>query len=232
MLATLANRAEPLARGDAVACRRGVSGAIDARHSADRGDVVMTAIVVPVPSRFHVEKFGERVIAGYAAGRKATSAALAVPGKPRIDGDAYVQAVGRAGEIAVALYLGLDPFQCLDWSDDLDDGADLVVGRWRVDVKTSPRPDARLLIWPVSKRLDRARSDVFVAARVKSWISDGNKLIELLGWFPRSQFQRHAQVARDGSSLAAGTMSIAAADLLSLETLRVFVKSPADWFAA
>lgn len=93
---------------------------------------------------------GRRTVEAYRSGRSNASRAFSINGA---DLDPRVHAESRRAECACAQWLGLDPYEVLDWSDHADDGKDIdpeKLGGLRVDVK-STGPNGRLLIWPISK---------------------------------------------------------------------------------
>lgn len=168
------------------------------------------------------EAFAGRVVDSYMAGRKKASQELAVQGKPRIDNDAQVQAVGRIAEYAMCLAAGIDPDKGLNWTSRCDSGFDLqLADRRTVDVKASSHPAARKLIWPVSKKYFLTKAaDVLVLARVlKSRKEPLGQVVELVGWVSRKEFIGKHRLARSEPGMVDGTLYMLDTDLHPMEAL-------------
>jgi len=153
------------------------------------------------------KQHAERVVASYAAGRKEQSRALAVPGlKTDAASNVHVQEVGRLCEIAVAFWLSVPPDQ-LNWSDNIDEGYDLVVNGVTIDVKGSDHPRASRLIHPATKTLPRA--DALVACRVTD-----DEAVEIYGWTSGRHFRSECKRAGPGEIFVPGTYYMNGEDLM------------------
>ena len=100
-------------------------------------------------------------------------------------------------EVAVCMYLGLDPENELTWKPERPDGGyDIkVYGKsstqfTTIDVKASTHQFASRLMWPITKlsKLSTA-ADVFVLAIVcPNNQEDGGRFVSLRGWITRDEF--------------------------------------------
>lgn len=159
-------------------------------------------------------EFGKRVVASYQNGSKENSRGLAIEGKPRIDGNAHVQTIGRMAELAFAKAFGIDP-DSLDWGERCDYGYDLKLSDGRtVDIKASDHPYASRLIWPVSKNhFLHKGADLLVFAKVKE------NTVELCGFAPKIFFIQNAVVARGERGIVDGTRYMSANKLFAIKEI-------------
>jgi hypothetical protein len=165
------------------------------------------------------EAFGRAVVASYAAGAKARSKRMAMHD---IDKDPRMQAVGRVGEVAAAIYLGLDPRADLDWgSVATDAGSDFSLPVGSVDVKATNHSRARRLIWPVNKRaiFEEACADILILAVVAPDLRSA----ELRGWLLREDFTKMRKTAGPADALMQGTWYVDQDHLMRLAVLRQWV---------
>lgn len=91
---------------------------------------------------------GHDAVRAYAEGRNQRSHALSSHGA---DTNPELWAMSKMGEVAFAIWAGIDPDRGLNWNNRADDGKDLVAFRHRWDVKTI-EDHKRFLIWPINKR--------------------------------------------------------------------------------
>ena len=148
------------------------------------------------------EQFALEVVEGYRLGRKEFSRRMQVPGKPAIWGNAGVQYTGRLGEIAWCLYLNLEPETALDWSAWCDHGADFMIGKHAVDVKTTNHAHGSRLIWPVSKN-DYWNKKAFTALALAR-VEEGD-VVRLMGIVSKTRFARECVTSDGGDRLVPGT---------------------------
>lgn len=87
---------------------------------------------------------------------------------------------GKLGEVAVCRYLGEQP----DYSEGSDGGKDLIFNGETIDVKCTPRANAKYLVWPKTKPLSIA-ADVLVGAR-QTEANDDSASIEIFGFVRKS----------------------------------------------
>lgn len=141
-------------------------------------------------------EWGRASVMGYRSGEKEASRQFARPG---IAESLDAQAMGRLGEIAFCLWAGVDPNEVLDWGKRPDRGYDMLLGKARIDVKTS---GTDCLIWPVTKNnfLDSAPIDIFVLAGAEE-----RPLIYLLGWVSKRFFVRRHLSADEAHRFDTGT---------------------------
>jgi hypothetical protein len=156
--------------------------------------------------------FGEARVRSYAEGRSERSRQFSRDG---IDKNPLEQARGQAGEVAAALFLGLDPNVVLNWNPDkADDGTDFIYQNWRVDVKASKYFTAKLL-WPYAKTgiYDKKKFDVFIL------VTGGQRIFTIHGWITKTDFKTRKQIASkdDGTKLHPGTWYVEAKDLTPMK---------------
>lgn len=159
--------------------------------------------------------YGPRRVADYKAGGSPMS--LSVSGEWGAEGDPMLQARGKIGEVAFALWIGLDPDKGgVNWEvekKDGDGGYDVQIpAGYRVDVKTTYPP--RKLIWSkaVNHLYAGAKFDVLVAVSIdeadyqQCWIE---------GVVSKERFSRDKQVADEanGGGLTPGTWFMEKRDL-------------------
>lgn len=152
--------------------------------------------------------FADLVCMSYKAGQKEVSRNLAVNGKPRIDQNRQIQAIGRMAEYAACLYLKIDPDRSLNWSAKCDDGSDFLFNGKSFDVKASNHPAASRLIWPVTKNhFLKSAADVFIFARVPtSRASKIGQVVELVGCVTKDRFIKEAITAKSIRGIVDGTL--------------------------
>ena len=163
---------------------------------------------VLVPRKF-VERclsFGDRFVDHFDHGGSPQSRAYTMNNAHK---NHALQSFGKVGEVAAALFFGLDPEATILWktSQGPDDGHDFVVNGIRVDSKTSyPKGN---LIWPLSKNAIylSKKFDVMVSVSVSRedythcWIE---------GYIPKYEFFARKQIAEPGfSNLQPGTWFMA-----------------------
>jgi len=102
-----------------------------------------------------------------------------------------MSARGSMAEVAVCMFLDVDPQESMDWKSGRPDaGYDLMLYGQKIDVKATDHPGARRLMWPVKNvaHLPSA-ADIFVFARVlPSKRSTAGQLVDLAGWVTRDRF--------------------------------------------
>lgn len=100
---------------------------------------------------------------------------------------------GKAGEVALADFLSLDPRAVVSWDLVPDSGHDLTLNGITVDVKTAAHSHARALIWPVSKLRSMTASnmaELLVFAR-----GVAPRTIQLMSFIPSVQFRDHRRIS-------------------------------------
>ena len=142
--------------------------------------------------------YGQRRVADYDAGGSPMSGSRSGPWGA--EKDPVRQTQSRIGEVAFALWVGLDPDTALKWEPerkDGDGGSDVQVpGGYRVDVKTTLPP--RKLIWSmaVNDLYEKAKFDVLVSISIAE---DDYQQCWLEGVVSKAKFSRDKQVA-DGKN--------------------------------
>lgn len=175
-------------------------------------------IMIAAPLVNAARIFATRVVQGYVAGTKPRSRALQAPGVPVIWNDPTAQTIGRLGEIALGIFLGVNLDRALDWSARPDAGSDIAWRGHTIDVKTSAHPHASLLLWPATKTF-KPRASILVAARVEAHRAD-YACVRLQGWIPTDDFLARRTVAERHRSLADGTGYLPESRLRQMPTLK------------
>jgi hypothetical protein len=162
-------------------------------------------------------EYGLRRVADYGAGGSPMS--LSRSGEWGAEKDPVRQAQSKIGEVAFALWLGLEPEQgVVNWEvegKDGDGGFDVrVPGGYRVDVKTTLPP--RKLIWSrqINDLYEGAKFDVLVAVSING---DDHRQCWIEGVISKGRFFRDKQIS-DGknSGLAVGTWFIDKSELADI----------------
>lgn len=163
-------------------------------------------------------EYAEKVVASYQSGRSDRSRAVQVPGH-EIDSNVEMQMLGRLGEVAFVKWLGADPNHVLNWHSYADGGSDVDFAPFFVDVKTSPRFDAKLLIWPSSKTHFYHSTRSNVLALVRSHTEPFS--FEVVGWSTKQFFaDNHEEPNGRGPQLTAGSWFMRSENLWPPEALR------------
>ena len=146
---------------------------------------------------------------------------MAVPGRPAIDGDVGAQLAGRMCEVGVAVGLGLDPMEALDWdATKTDPGYDFMLNILSCDVKSSSHPQASRLIWPVTKK--EMFDDHAAEALIWAWGDVPSRRVEARGWINKETFKLQRKTASHGTppGLNNGTWFMDEADLWDIGHLK------------
>lgn len=152
-------------------------------------------------------KYGDQVVAIYAHGGNARSASVSSHGAEQ---DPYLQAIGRMGECAAAIYFEVD-IERLSWDQRCDPGYEFAVHGKRIDVKSTIRGER--LIWPYRKNhlLTENRFDILLLCKADPpWFN-------LKGWISRLDFIRLHRVEQTGGKLTAGTKYLLETLLIPME---------------
>jgi hypothetical protein len=162
-------------------------------------------MIIAVPNELieRAQKFGRDMVRSYAANPSSRSAS--VTGKWGAEKNPVLQTRGKIGEIAAALFFGIE--SNINWRADRDGdgGVDLVTPRgYRVDVKTT-QPHRRLiwsaavnhLFWDASKVFD-----ILLSATVSD--SDQSHC-RLDGWIGKEGFFVLKKISDGSDGLTAGT---------------------------
>ena len=133
-----------------------------------------------------------------------------------------INTAGNIGEVALCIYLGINPETEMNWGTDRpDSGYDIKVGDKTVDVKATTHAFASRLMWPVTKvdKLSQA-ADIFVLARVAAAPGeDGSRIVRLTGWVTRDEFIAQHWKAKGISGVVDGTPYMNEKSLYSMEQL-------------
>ena len=140
--------------------------------------------------------FGRRIVAWYATpeGQRSLSRSLSCNGA---ECDPLLQARGKIGEVAAAVYYGLEPDSAVNWATGTggDRGHDLVIGRLLVDVKTTLPPFN--VIWPRTKNHLFAQRvfDAFLSVSIDEL---DYRVCTIDGWIEKWEFFERKRIA-DGN---------------------------------
>ena len=159
----------------------------------------------------------------YHNGQSERSRSCQVPGR-EIDQNINMQTFGRMAEAAFCKWLDVNPNTMLDWTVGADNGADVVIPPFRIDVKSSPLVHAQYLIWPVSKIEFYAETSSNILALVRA--SQSQNSFEIVGWVTKEWFADHHETAsaHDALKLDAGTWFMRAGNLWCPEILKATIK--------
>ena len=137
---------------------------------------------------------GKGIVHSYAQGNNPRSRLLGVQDRDSIHDNPKVQGFGKLFECAFCIWASID-IEELNWGKYSDDGYDIKIDDWRIDIKGSQKRTATKLIWPVSKNhfFDTLATDAFVFARHINNHQPAE--IELVGWTTKEHFKSHHQTA-------------------------------------
>lgn len=152
--------------------------------------------------------WGARSCGGYTRGEKNGSLIYARPG---IAQSVPHQAMGKMGECAFCLWVGLDPRKDVDWSPKLDPGWDFILNGAKVDVKASA---TRKLMWPVTKNafLPAAPFHFLVLVEVRN-----PPVCMISGFASKPEFIARHKIADGSTNLDAGTKYLDRQDLRRID---------------
>lgn len=158
-------------------------------------------MIIPVTQHWRRLSWGFAldVVQSYKDNLKENSKALAFAygDHDPADEDPLVQHAGRLAEIGMAIYLGLDPLEALDWNaKKCDRGFDINYDGLLIDVKSSPHPYAKLLIWPFTKNhiFDQSPAHVLAFVPIEQSVpKEGNP--DFRGWIWKHEFKKRHKVA-------------------------------------
>lgn len=164
-------------------------------------------------------RFAVRSVAGYNGGRKNHSLYYSTFGMEK---NLAGQAEAKMAECAFCLWAGLDPATALDWSDQPDNGADIIYLGYKVDVKQT-KMTHRYLLWPGNKvpAFDRKNFDAFVL------VKSARPQFLIARWISKKEFRQHHLVARPGVGLLVGDWYLDQAEMWFVPRKR---DDPALWF--
>lgn len=162
-------------------------------------------------------RFAEDCVQSYVDGKKEQSRLMAIPEKQEIYTNVKVQMVGRMAEYAFCETQELCALNALNWSDMCDDGADVtLLNGQTVDVKASDHPNAKRLIWPVSKiHFLNKCADYLVFARVDVL----KQSVTFFGFAERDYFITCARYAKNERGIVDDTPYMLIKDLRPMEKL-------------
>jgi hypothetical protein len=153
-------------------------------------------------------RYGESVVAGYAAGHNANSRAVTC-----FDAHSNIelQAYARMAECAFCVWADIST-EKLNWSGTCDDGADISAPD-RIDIKHTK--GGRRLIWPLGK------NSIFSSKRFNRLvlvIGDIFNGFEISGWITKEDFGIKHHVAPVNHVLVHGTWFLDKSELEPMET--------------
>ncbi len=135
---------------------------------------------------------------------------------------AAINTYGIIAEVALHLYLGLDPEPHFNRSaTESDGGVDLNVNGKTIDVKASDNPFATRLMWPV-KLIHKlpACADVLVMAVVApAPAEDGSRTVRFRGWVTKEEFISQHWKAKGINGVVDGSPYMNEKSLYSMEQL-------------
>ena len=151
-------------------------------------------------------QYGLDLVKHYAAGGSPNSRARS--GDRGTESNPILQAQGKIGEVAVAIYFGLDDETAVKWGVDYpDNGTDVTLSNGvRIDVKTTLTPFK--LIWSrdINDLYWQKKFDVLVSVSIieHDWSS-----CYIEGWITKGSFYRHKKIS-DGVNcrLERGTWNV------------------------
>jgi hypothetical protein len=133
-----------------------------------------------------------------------------------------VYTFGTIGEVALLLFLGIDPEPYFLRSvEHSDGGVDVEVNGHTIDVKSSDHPFASRLMWPV-KMIDKLphAAENFVMARVAvAPTEDEGRVVRLVGWVTRDEFIAQHHKAYRISGIVDGTPYMNEKSLYSMDEI-------------
>lgn len=146
--------------------------------------------------------------------------------------DRELQARGKGGECALAVWDGLDVDKCgINWSDNPDrDGIDMILPpSLIVDTKTI-EIFKHYLIWPIRKKKQFKTSKVNVLVHIKQsgliypkhW-NDAPPKFFVCKWISKYDFGRKFKTAVVEDGITPGTWFMDEKDLYSMESLRAYL---------
>jgi len=134
---------------------------------------------------------------------------------------ASINTFGIVAEVALHIYLGIDPEPVFARANESDGGVDLNVNGKTIDVKASDNPFATRLMWPVKlihKLPDAA--DIFVMATVApAPAEDGSRTVRFRGWVTKEEFIAQHWKAKGMQNIVDGTPFMNEKSLYSMEQL-------------
>lgn len=131
---------------------------------------------------------------------------------------------GFLAEVAMCIYLGLDPDDELTWRADRPDGGydiKFPYSGHTIDVKASTNVLASRLLWPVTK-LDKlaTAAEIFVFTRVpESKATPAGQVVELCGWVTKKEFISQHWKAKGINGIVDGTPYMNEKSLYSMEQI-------------
>lgn len=177
----------------------------------------LTQKVVELCRQFGYEnakQFGDRYKEGY--GNQAV----------RIADEGKTNFIGRCGEYAACLALGLNPETTLSWKNGVGDGGtDFMLKKWSVDIKTSDHPRARRLMWPVSKNGEIIKMADIIMLAVIRFFEDKSGEVELKGYTTRKDFKSGHKCANNEPGIVDGTLYMDSRDLKPVEDIVAWLQS-------
>ncbi len=171
-------------------------------------------------------RWGEDIVRHYADGGSPRS--RAVSGDRGSENDPLLQARGKIGEAAVAIWLGRDPFGAVKWDMmNPDKGADMLVPCGHlIDIKTTfPRYK---LIWSRNVN-DLYYSKQFTALLAVSIDPDDYSICWIEGWVPKDEFFARKRIADGMKGLEKDTWWMAKEDLHDPDDLRKLLVPVTAW---
>ncbi len=111
-----------------------------------------------------------------------------------------LQAHAKMAECAFCIWADLPIDEALNWSGLPDDGADVAIDSWQVDVKATTAR-GRLLIWPVYKKQCYDRKHFNALVLVKGDVPD----FRVQGFIEKDRFSQERITAAASDRLTPGT---------------------------
>lgn len=129
---------------------------------------------------------------------------------------------GTIAEVALCLYLGVDPeMPLMSTIGEVDGGVDITVNGHTIDVKASDNAFASRLMWPV-KKMERMvdAADILVMAVVTPIEAEtGTRSVDLRGWVTKQDFISQHFKAYKMNGIVDGTPFMNQKSLYSIEQL-------------
>ena len=154
-------------------------------------------IILPRSISNRCLRFGCEVVISYRVGNNDNSLSVS---SHDAENDPLLQAQGKAGECAVCLWRG-GSIEQLNWQNRPDGGFDLMIDKYRVDVKTIDI-NKRFLIWPINKRhlFHVKQFDVMILVKAALPFE-----FHICGYVSKQRFAERHRVADAAHPLSPGT---------------------------
>jgi hypothetical protein len=165
------------------------------------------------------EKWGYRMVDIYNSDKRKRGRSLQVSNTRNLP----TQAMSKMAEVAVCLYMDMDPITSINWGFLPDNGLDLrLTNGLTVDAKSSNNSYARRLIWPRSSAAKvHQAADVLVWSRVlPAHRTKLGQIVNLVGWIKRDRFIKQMIKAHNENNISDGTLYVWETALDNMDRLR------------